>query len=147
MGTVENSPDTKKASLASSHDDRKGPASLPITGNAEAVSIATLQRVRNMLRGKARQEVLKMFSNPLAAKGFLHAEAAAEPSSMHFLSYQFANFDEVLDFVNPLLAKASEALGETNLSLAMSLAEMEARSVRIDRTLSESRAILESLMG
>ena len=57
----------------------------------------------------------------------------------------FKDFDAILDFVNPVLANCAEMLEETTLSLSLTLAEMEARSERIDRTQAESRAIIDSL--
>jgi hypothetical protein len=58
---------------------------------------------------------------------------------------EFADFDAVLDYVNPILARSAEALEGVSRDMSRSLAAMEARAERIDRTQAETRALLNGL--
>ena len=59
---------------------------------------------------------------------------------------KFNDFDAVLDFVNPGLERSADMLEETSHNLSASLAAMEARAQRIDRTQAETRVLLNRLI-
>lgn len=61
-------------------------------------------------------------------------------------NFKFADFDAVLDFVNPRLSRTAEALEKISRDMSIFLAESEARSERIDRTQAETRVLLNGLI-